>query len=280
MGQQFHPVLQPLRGKRKLIPIGGTGRMAESAESVVRVAIMVYGASKPRKPDSRVEARHSLHAAEFGPGCCGARRGIRPADSLPSSAVVLRRNSRSRGREGRAAASAGTPHRCPGRCGVRPSSGRGKSRCARRIRRCHAAPVNREQISAIAHAEHPIKSPLDDDSVRRLLERCLPRGTERVLDLGCGGGEWLLRALAMHPLLQAEGVDISEGALAQARQDAVRLGVQERLVLHQREADRLRLPAPVRPGAQRRRRARLRRPAAHPGSGTQAPGPWRPRPDR
>ncbi|BDH11669.1 hypothetical protein HOK021_28480 [Streptomyces hygroscopicus] len=40
MWQQFHPVLQPLRGKRKLIPIGGTGRMAESAESVVRVAIM------------------------------------------------------------------------------------------------------------------------------------------------------------------------------------------------------------------------------------------------
>ncbi|WP_406216612.1 SAM-dependent methyltransferase [Streptomyces decoyicus] len=104
--------------------------------------------------------------------------------------------------------------------------------------------MNREQISALAHAEHPIKSPLDDDSVRRLLERCLPRGTERVLDLGCGGGEWLLRALAMHPRLEAEGVDISEGDLAQARQDAVRLGVQERLVLHQREAEEFTSPHP------------------------------------
>ncbi|NUS02488.1 MAG: SAM-dependent methyltransferase, partial [Nonomuraea sp.] len=56
--------------------------------------------------------------------------------------------------------------------------------------------MNREQISLIAHAEHPIKSPLDDDSVRRLLDRGLPTGEERVLDLGCGGGEWLLRALA------------------------------------------------------------------------------------
>ncbi|MEU7434350.1 class I SAM-dependent methyltransferase [Streptomyces sioyaensis] len=96
--------------------------------------------------------------------------------------------------------------------------------------------MNREQISRIAHAEHPIKSPLDDDSVRRLLERGLPRGDERVLDLGCGGAEWLLRALAMCPHLHAEGVDISEDALAQARRAASDLGVQERLVLHHQEA--------------------------------------------
>ncbi|MFF7052174.1 SAM-dependent methyltransferase [Streptomyces griseorubiginosus] len=96
--------------------------------------------------------------------------------------------------------------------------------------------MNREQISGIAHADHPIKSPLDDDSVRRLLERGVPRGDERVLDLGCGGGEWLLRALAMRPQLHAEGVDISEDALAQASQAASHLGVQERLVLHHQEA--------------------------------------------
>ncbi|MEX2973494.1 cyclopropane-fatty-acyl-phospholipid synthase family protein [Streptomyces sp. C184] len=96
--------------------------------------------------------------------------------------------------------------------------------------------MNREQISGIAHTEHPIKSPLDDDSVRRLLERGLPRGDERVLDLGCGGAEWLLRALAMCPRVHAEGVDISEDALAQARRAASDLGVQERLVLHHQEA--------------------------------------------
>jgi SAM-dependent methyltransferase len=97
--------------------------------------------------------------------------------------------------------------------------------------------VNREQLSRIAHSDHPIKSPLDDDSVSRLLERGLPRGDGRVLDLGCGGGEWLLRALAMHPRLRAEGVDISEDALAQAHETATRLGVQERLVLHRQEAE-------------------------------------------
>lgn len=96
--------------------------------------------------------------------------------------------------------------------------------------------MNREEISRLAHTEHPIKSPLDDDSVRRLLERGLPRGDERVLDLGCGGGEWLLRSLATRPHLHAEGVDISEDALAQAHRAASHLGVRERLVLHHRAA--------------------------------------------
>ncbi|MFL5993098.1 MAG: SAM-dependent methyltransferase [Streptomyces sp.] len=92
--------------------------------------------------------------------------------------------------------------------------------------------MNREQISRLAHADHPIKSPLDDDSVRQLLERGIPRGDERVLDFGCGGGEWLLRALSAHPDLHAEGVDIDEGALAGARAAATKLGVEERLDLH------------------------------------------------
>jgi SAM-dependent methyltransferase len=97
--------------------------------------------------------------------------------------------------------------------------------------------VNREQISRIAHAGHPIKSPLGDDSVRRLLEQGLPTGEERVLDLGCGGGEWLLRALATRPGVHAEGVDVSEDALAQADTAARDLGVRDRLVLHRRKAE-------------------------------------------
>ncbi|MFJ7958916.1 SAM-dependent methyltransferase [Streptomyces sp. NPDC096319] len=96
--------------------------------------------------------------------------------------------------------------------------------------------MSRERISALAHARHPIKSPLGDDSVGLLLEHGLPRGDERVLDLGCGTAEWLLRALASRPRLRAEGVDVSEVALTRARGTAHGLGIGERLVLHHREA--------------------------------------------
>jgi SAM-dependent methyltransferase len=96
--------------------------------------------------------------------------------------------------------------------------------------------MNRDQLSRLAHADHPIAAPLDDDSVRRLLEHGVPYGTARVLDLGCGGAEWLLRALTTHGDLQAEGVDISDEALAHARARSRALGVHERLVLHQQDA--------------------------------------------
>ncbi|GAA2237118.1 class I SAM-dependent methyltransferase [Streptomyces nogalater] len=96
--------------------------------------------------------------------------------------------------------------------------------------------MDREEISRRAHADHPIAAPLDDDAVRGLLERALPRADGRVLDLGCGGGEWLLRALTARPELRGEGVDLSERALEDARRAARRLGVEDRLVLHREDA--------------------------------------------
>ncbi|SHG26690.1 SAM-dependent methyltransferase [Streptoalloteichus hindustanus] len=96
--------------------------------------------------------------------------------------------------------------------------------------------MQRERISRLAHTHHPVAAPLDDESVRRLLERGLRDGDEHVLDLGCGGGEWLLRALVAHPKLQAVGVDTSERALAHARHTAETLGVADRLVLHHADA--------------------------------------------
>jgi SAM-dependent methyltransferase len=96
--------------------------------------------------------------------------------------------------------------------------------------------VQRERISSLAHTNHPVSAPLDDDSVRRLLERGLRDGAKYVLDLGCGGGEWLLRALVAYPGLRAVGVDISESALARARHTAQTLGVADRLVLHHEDA--------------------------------------------
>ncbi|KOV60661.1 SAM-dependent methyltransferase [Streptomyces sp. MMG1121] len=91
-------------------------------------------------------------------------------------------------------------------------------------------------ISRRAHADHPIAAPLSDDSVHRLLQRSLHRGDARVLDLGCGTGEWLGRALSTHPDVRADGVDLSEGALARAGERAGELGVRDRLTLHHEDA--------------------------------------------
>ncbi len=79
-------------------------------------------------------------------------------------------------------------------------------------------------------------APLGDASVDRLLGRAVRRGDEHILDLGCGGGAWLLRALAAHPGVTGEGVDVSEGALAEADEAAAGLGVRERLVLRHEDA--------------------------------------------
>ncbi|WP_434587405.1 SAM-dependent methyltransferase [Streptomyces sp. A5-4] len=104
--------------------------------------------------------------------------------------------------------------------------------------------MNREKISELSHAGHPINSPLDDESVERLLHRTLDRGDERVLDLGCGEAAWLLRALAAHPTVTAEGVDNSAQYLAKAQKEAAELGVEQRLALHQQDAAEFVSPRP------------------------------------
>lgn len=95
--------------------------------------------------------------------------------------------------------------------------------------------MDRTSISELAHAEHPVASPLNDDTVDRLLDQAL-RGQRSVLDLGCGDGTWLLRALRRHPQLRAVGVDISGVGFARVRDEAQRAGLAGRLELHQADA--------------------------------------------
>jgi SAM-dependent methyltransferase len=104
--------------------------------------------------------------------------------------------------------------------------------------------MDRDVISMLAHVDHPVAAPLSDDSVRTLLDRALAGGAERVLDLGCGRGAWLLRALTAHSRLRAEGVDISATALTRARAEAADLGVGDRLVLHRQSAAEFVAPHP------------------------------------
>ncbi|MFI8851887.1 SAM-dependent methyltransferase [Streptomyces sp. NPDC053499] len=96
--------------------------------------------------------------------------------------------------------------------------------------------MDRQTRSLLAHADHPIAAPLDDSSVDRLLARAVVRDNARVLDLGCGEGAWLIRALGQRPGVTAAGVDVSAEALERARRAAEEAGVDGRLTLHCGEA--------------------------------------------
>lgn len=80
--------------------------------------------------------------------------------------------------------------------------------------------MDRAEISAIAHRWHPVAAPVSGENLGRLVDRLeLPRAS-RVLDLGCGAGEWLLAALEAVPDAEGVGVDSSAPALERARRSA------------------------------------------------------------
>lgn len=96
--------------------------------------------------------------------------------------------------------------------------------------------MDRRRISALAHADHSIAAPLSDASVARLLDRALRDGDKQVLDLGCGEGEWLVRAVEGRPDVTAVGVDLNAGTIAQARDDIAARGLGDRVGLHAQDA--------------------------------------------
>ena len=95
--------------------------------------------------------------------------------------------------------------------------------------------MDRDRISDLAHADHPIASPLGDDSVDRLLAVAVA-GRRTVLDLGCGDGSWLLRSLRREPSLTAVGVDHSDAGFDRVRDQAEREGLASRLTLVRADA--------------------------------------------
>lgn len=95
--------------------------------------------------------------------------------------------------------------------------------------------MDRQKLTALAHANHPISAPVSDSRVEDLLGRTIRRPDAHVLDLGCGEGAWLLRALQRYPGITAVGVDISAERFEQARESAARLGAADRLELIQQD---------------------------------------------
>ncbi|GAA1258850.1 class I SAM-dependent methyltransferase [Sphaerisporangium rubeum] len=98
--------------------------------------------------------------------------------------------------------------------------------------------MDRQALSAIAHHDHPIASPIFPENLDRLLRRAALPEEARILDLGCGEAEWSLRALELYPSAVADGVDISAEALESAGRAAGTRGLAHRLGLHLTPADR------------------------------------------
>jgi len=95
--------------------------------------------------------------------------------------------------------------------------------------------VDRQRLSSIAHAHHPIAAPILGVNVNRLLRRADRQPAARILDLGCGQAAWALQALAHYPDGHADAVDVSRYALDRAAEAAAERGLADRLTLHERD---------------------------------------------
>jgi SAM-dependent methyltransferase len=78
-----------------------------------------------------------------------------------------------------------------------------------------------------------------------LLRRAVRRPDAHLLDLGCGEGAWLLRALRDHPACTGAGVDLSGHGFGHTRAAAARLGAADRLQLYCQDVTAYRSPRPA-----------------------------------
>jgi len=80
------------------------------------------------------------------------------------------------------------------------------------------------KFTTIAHSDRAFCNPLSDSKADRLLELLELRARNRVLDVGCGKGEMLLR-LVRQFAVEAVGVDISPPFLTEAATRAAAAGL-------------------------------------------------------
>lgn len=92
--------------------------------------------------------------------------------------------------------------------------------------------MNRQRFSAIAHEEHVFLNPIGEETADRFLERIPLAPGDRVLDVGCGSAEMLLRLIERRGV-RGVGVDPNPYFLERARAAARARASNGALELHQ-----------------------------------------------
>lgn len=100
-------------------------------------------------------------------------------------------------------------------------------------------------MHGLPHLQLTWNTPLSEDHADRLLSLLDLAGAHRLVDLGCGRGELLLRALARSPRLSGEGIEECCADIERARSNAAARGLADRvkficgdLLAHPGSADR------------------------------------------
>jgi SAM-dependent methyltransferase len=86
-----------------------------------------------------------------------------------------------------------------------------------------------QKLRELLHVNLTWNTPLSANHAERLLAHLDVRPRMRILDLGCGWGELLLRALAKVPDVLGEGVDSDHVALERGRRNAASRGLSHRV---------------------------------------------------
>ena len=95
--------------------------------------------------------------------------------------------------------------------------------------------VDREKFSRIAHSGIAFAAPISEPKIADIEAQVSLSPASRVLDIGCGRAEWLIRLVERYGV-DARGVDRSAGAIAEARAEAARRIPEGRLELLEQDA--------------------------------------------
>lgn len=95
--------------------------------------------------------------------------------------------------------------------------------------------ISPDRASSIAHGDLPFHNPIAEEAIDALVELLALEPADRVVDVGCGRGELLLR-IAERTGAGGLGIDVNEEQLAIARDEAATRIAAEHLVFEARDA--------------------------------------------